>query len=538
MASLKLLLGMIPSTSKIEQAEKALIAEFEKLNTFSGSDQLARYNELNELVNSSGFIQKRKEIESLQYKNSEEYSKEKEFLSLQKAKDIVLYFKTSAGSELKKFKDLDGSDKIKEFEDLEKFIQSPAFREKEKMKPITFKDTDEYRKFVEYKSLKSDTEVKAFLKSGEKGDEKKSKTILRYEELDAFMKSSEFLAKKNMKPITFKDSDEYKKFLEYKRQKESIEIKEFYKFKTSKEYANFLSTDGSKRLERYNELKEYVASEEFKKQKEYLLDKKRFEKTDMFKESQEFDKLKKSNDIVWYFKVKDTPKFNLLKSRELTFCDEFDGDKLDTKKWLTNYYWGEKLLKDRYSVESDLQSYTEKDNFEIRNSVLKISTKPQKITGKVWSAVNGFSTKEFSYTSGLINSGTSFRQKYGTFSAKIKLGDPGAKSAFLMMADKITPHIDICRTSKGKVWADFFSAKGNNAKTSIRSRYANDFFIFTLEWTADKLVWKINNTEMFTQTTDIPQEPMYVLLAGGLDKPINGMTSMEIDWVRVYQPKK
>ena len=30
---------------------------------------------------------------------------------------------------------------------------------------------------------------------------------------------------------------------------------------------------------------------------------------------------------------------------------------------------------------------------------------------------------------------------------------------------------------------------------------------------------------------------MYVLLAGGLDKPINGMTSMEIDWVRVYQAK-
>ena len=45
MASLKLLLGMIPSTLKIEQAEKALIAEFEKLHAFSESDQLANYNE-------------------------------------------------------------------------------------------------------------------------------------------------------------------------------------------------------------------------------------------------------------------------------------------------------------------------------------------------------------------------------------------------------------------------------------------------------------------------------------------------------------
>src|SRR5665647_686803 len=112
MASLRLLLGMIPSTSKIEQTEKALISEFEKLGLFSKSDQLTKYNELNDLVNSANFIQKRKEIESLQYKNSEEYSKEKEFLSLQKAKDIVLYFKTTSGNMLKRFKDMEGTGKI------------------------------------------------------------------------------------------------------------------------------------------------------------------------------------------------------------------------------------------------------------------------------------------------------------------------------------------------------------------------------------------------------------------------------------------
>jgi hypothetical protein len=537
MASLKLLLGLIPSTSKIEQAEKALIAEFEKLNAFAGSDQLKKYTELNEKVNSAGFTQKRKEIESLQYKSSEEFSKEKEFLSLQKAKDLVLYFKTISGSELKRFREIDGSDKIKEFEMLEKFIQSSEFREKQKMKPITFKDTDEYRKLVEYNGLKADAEIKGFLKSGLKDGETKSKIILRYEELDSLMKSSDFIARKNMKPITFKDTEEYKKLLEYNRIKGSIEIKEFYKFKASREYTNFLNTDGSTRLKRYEELKEFVATPEFKEKKGYLLDKKRFEKTEMFKEVQEYDKLKKSEDIIWYFKVKDSNRFEVLKTRELAFGDEFEGDKLDTQKWLTNYYWGEKLLHDRYSVESDLQAYTEKENFELRNSVLKITTKPQKITGKVWSAAKGFSTKEFNYTSGIVCTGSSFRQKYGTFVAKIKLGDPNAKNAFWMLADKITPHIDICRTSKGKVWFDFFSAKGNNSKTSLGSRYSGDFFIFTLEWTSDKLVWKINNTEVFTQTSDVPQEPMYILLSGGLDKPLNGMTSMEIDWIRVYRPK-
>ena len=552
MASLKLLLGMIPSTSKIEQAEKALITEFEKLHVFSESEVLARYNELNGLVNSSDFVQKCKEIKSLQYKNSEEYLNEKEFYSLQKAKDIVLYFKTTSGNALKRFKEMDGSSKILDFEALEKFIESPGFREKQKMKPFTFKDTDEYRKFDEYKTLKKDPEIKAFLrppkrkksffgssknKSEPKAEIIKTKSILRFEELGSFIKSSEFLAKKNMRPITFKDSEEYKKLLEYKRIKSTIEIKEYYKFKSSKEYANFLNTDGSTRLARYHELKEYVATPGFKQKREYLLDKKRFEKTQMFKDEQEYKKLKKNEDLKWYFKVRDSDKFDIFKSRELTFSDEFDGEKLDTKKWLTNYYWGEKLLKDRYSVESDLQAFTEKENFEIRNSILRINTKSQKINGKVWSASKGFTTKEFNYTSGLINSGNSFRQKYGIFSAKIKLGNPNAKNAFWMLADKITPHLDICHTGRGKVWFDYFSAKGASTKTSLGSRYSNDYFIYSLEWTSDKLVWKINGTEVFSQTSDVPQEPMYVLLAGGLDKPINGMTSMEIDWVRVYKTK-
>ncbi len=537
MASLKLLLGMIPSTTKIEQAEKALLNEFEKLHVFAGSDQLARFNELDGLVNSSDFIQKRKEIESLRYKESEEFSLEKEFLSLRKAKDIVLYFKTIGRHELKRFQELDGSDKIISFEKLEDFINSSEFREKQKMKPFTFRDTEEYSKFLEYKALRKDREVKAYYKQKKKEEQVRTTTVERFEELSAFIKSSAFLAKKNMKPLTFKDSEEYKKLLEFKRQKSSPEIKEFYRFKASGEYANYLNTHASKRLERYEELKKYVASPAFIERKRYLLDKKRFEKTEMFSQLQEYDKLKKNADIIWYFKIKDSDKFDVLKQRELTFSEEFTSDKLDTSKWITNFYWGNKLLKDRYSVESDLHAYTEKDNFEIRNSVLKIITKPQRVSGKVWTADKGFIPRDFSYTSGIINSGESFRQKYGIFSAKIKLGNPEARSAFWMLSDMMTPHVDICRTSKGKVWTDLFNNKSSYARASIGSKYAKDFFIYTLEWTPHSMTWMINNTEIFVQTSNVPQEPMYINLAGGLDKPINGLTSMEIDWIRVYKSK-
>jgi hypothetical protein len=537
MASLRIRLGLIPSTSKIESAEKALVAEFEKMNAFAKSDLLAKYIELNDRVNSSTFIEKKKEIESLRYKNSEEFEREKEFNSLRKARDITLYFKTVAGSMLKRFRETDGSAKIRDFESLESFIKSHAFEVRRKMKPITFKDSDEYRKFLDYRSLKKDPEVKAYYKAAAKGEAEKSQTVRRFEELEAFIKTPEFLAKKKMKPITFKDTEEYKKMLEYKRLKNSLEIKEYYKFKASKEYANFLDTEGSVRLARYNELKEYLDKPEFKEKKNYLLDKKRFEKTEMFKEIREYEKLKKSADIIWYFKVKDSDKFDVLKAKELTFTDDFDGESLDTAKWLTNYYWGEKLLKDRYSVESDLQAYTERDNFEVRNSLLKIHTKPQRITGKVWTASSGFEKREFNFTSGLINSGNSFRQKYGIFSAKIKLGNPTARNNFWMLAERMTPHIDICRTSDGKIWADYVSGNNNIAKNSVGSRFAKDFFIYSLEWTSEALVWKINGVEIFRQTRNVPQEPMYVILSGGLDKPVSGLTTMEIDWVKVHQFK-
>lgn len=538
MASLKLLLGLIPSTSKLEQAEKALTDEFEKLKAFTGSELLSRYNILNDLINSPDFRQKKKEIESVQYKNSEEYAREREYLSLQKAKDIVLYFKTVSGGALKRFREMDGSARIKDFESLQEFINSIEFRQKQKMKPITFKDTEEYRKFLEFKKLKKDREIKSYYKAAAKGEATKSKVVGRFEELKAFISSSEFLAKKNMKPFTFKDTEEYKKLLEYKRIKDSPDIREFYKFRDSKEYANYQHIEGSHRLARLNELKEYVSTSEFREKKNYYLDKKRFEKTDLYKNIQEFNALKKNKDIVWYFKTKDSNKFDLLRNRELIFCDEFNGDRLDTSKWLTNYYWGDKLLHERYSVEGDLQAYTENENFEVRNSLLKIITKPQKYMSRIWSPSDGFRPKEFSFTSGIVNTGKSFRHQYGIFSAKVKLGNPLAKSAFWMLSDKITPHIDICRTSNGKVLFDYFPSTDKRFKHAISSKYANDFYIFTLEWTPNKLVWKINNTVAFTCTNNVPSVPMYILFSGGLDKPVNSMTTMEIDWVRVYKPVK
>jgi hypothetical protein len=528
MSTLKLMLGMIPATSRLEQEEKALITEYNKMISFAGSEALAKYNLLHESVNSAAFKQKRKEIESLTYKGSEEHARETEYLGLKKAKDIISYFKTEGSALLKNFMALDGSARISEIEDLERFIQSPAFREKERMKPVTFKNTEEYGKWLEYKKLKGDKEVRKNLNPDK---------VKRFEDLRNFITSSAFLVKKNMKPVTFRDTTEYQKLLDLKSKRGAADVVSYYKFKASKEYSNYLQVKDAARLKRLEELEKYLKTKEFTERKEYLLDKRRFEKTDMFKELKEYNDLKNSADIKWYFSIKDSNKFDILKQRDLTFSDEFEDIAPDNKKWLNKYFWGEKLLNDSYSVASDLHCYTPSDNIEVRHSVLRIITKPQKITGKAWDQERGFYTKEFAYTSGILNTGISFRQKYGIFSAKIKLSDRTARNAFWIIGDRITPHIDICRSGSGKVWFDIFSSTGNHYKKSIGPKYLSDFYIFTLEWRPESLIWKINGVEVMRQTAGVPQEAMYINLAGGVDRTIGGITSMEVDWVRVYQFK-
>ena len=526
MSTLKLMLGMIPSTSKLEQEEKTLVAEYEKMIAFAGSEALAKYTRLHESVNSAGFRQKRKEVESLSYKGSEEHARETEYQKLRKAKDIVSYFRTEGSALLKNFISLDGSARIKEIEDLKLFVQSPEFKQKERMKPVTFRDTEEYGRWLEFKKLKGDREVKKNLNP---------EKVKRFTELQALVTSSAFLLKKNMKPVTFRDTPEYQKLQELKTKSSASDIVSYYKFRSSGEYHNYAGVKDSARLKRFNELQEYLKSKEFNERKEYLLDRRRFEKTEMFKELKEYETLKNSPDIKWYFSVKDSNRFDILKNRKLTFSEEFDDATPDSGKWLNKYYWGEKLLHDSYSIATDLHCYTPSDNLEVRHSVLRIITKPQKISGKVWDPAKGFYTKDFGFTSGIINTGASFRQKYGTFTAKIKLSDPNVRNAFWLIGDRITPHVDICRSGQGKVWFDLFTSPGGHFKKSIGSRYLSDFYIYTLEWTPNAMVWKINGVEVMRQTTGVPQEPMYINLAGGVDKPIGGISSMEIDWIRVYE---
>ena len=72
-------------------------------------------------------------------------------------------------------------------------------------------------------------------------------------------------------------------------------------------------------------------------------------------------------------------------------------------------------------------------------------------------------------------------------------------------------------------------------------KYTGDYFIYSIEWTPDKLVWKINGKVFKTQTSGVPQEEMYINFSSNLKKNASESdlpSAMEIDWIRVYKLKE
>lgn len=304
-----------------------------------------------------------------------------------------------------------------------------------------------------------------------------------------------------------------------------------------------------KDYENSDELKGFLELEKEIKSNDFVLRKKKIKKAE-YKDSEEYHKeteyqvLKKSEKMLWYVKTKKKYPFKEIEKWDLTFEDSFNTSKLDTSKWMTRYIWGEKGLDSSYALEDDKSFPTDGDNIEFYDKKARIVTKAAKAEGLVWRGHQGFVLEDFDYTSGMINTANSFKQKYGVFTAKVKMAAGSVAQAFWMVSDGMLPHIDVARFENGKLYSNYFWGKsGSNHKSLSKtsgSKYADTYFIYTLEWSPNKLVWKINGKVFKTQTSGVPQEEMYINFSSNLkqDASESGLPSaMELDWVRVYKLK-
>jgi beta-glucanase (GH16 family) len=482
MINLKILFGWVPKTADYEAKQDSLRKEYAELKAFSQSQELSEFLEMEKTIQSSDFARRKKGILGLRYSDTPEYKMEKEYRSLKKQKDIQRYYRLKDSVELKDFVDLENSQDVKHYHTLERLVVSDEFKRQKKSLGKKFKESPEYEKLQEFTSLKG-----------------------------------------------------------------SKRFKDFFAFKKSKDYLNFTLLIGSEKISGYEKLEKFLKTDDFSKVKEYMLlpAKKKLEMSEEYQMEQQYHSLKNSDKFKWYFNVRNSKKFDYIKQWDLTFTEEFEAQKLDQKKWLTRYFWGDKVLKDSYVNMGEKQCYTDDKNISITGSILKVHTRKEKASGKVWNPAIGFFPKEFDYTSAVLNTGNSFRQQYGLFEAKIRFNrNYPVNHAFWLLSDLMVPHIDIARASRkisiGSFWGNP-NAKGGIDKKSAsmsRDKYGFDYYIFSLEWSREKLVWKVNGIPAYSTTSGVPQIPMYLNINSAVYQDVNGTVlpaELEVDWVRCYQ---
>lgn len=432
------------------------------------SDDLKRFRELDEQVNSEPFRQKRKEIEQLSYKESEYYKAEKQYKALLKSKRLQSYLLIRESKELKGYEHVKQTDEYQTYLKLAVIVKSAGFDKKLHA-----------NEFAEYKKIIADPKIAA---------------LIKFEHL--------------------------KHFKEYCEVKDTALPQEFEK------------------------LTAFVQSDNFKENRKFLLDKNRYKTTEDYKLLQEYEALKKHPDIIKYNALLQDPYFSSMRKWQLVFEDDFDQGHLDETKWITRYYAGERFLNDTYGVGDDVQLFTG-DNITFNGSTVCLNFRKESIIGKYWDQKVGIRERKYDYSSAMLSTAASFRQRYGRFEAKVKLNRSAVTACFWMLGDTHIPHVEVmkCQADGVRMGRKFLykAALHDDIRLIGKPELGNEYYIFTLEWTEEKMVWMVNDLVVKEERENIPDVPMYVVFSlGAHENPADKYlpARMEIDWVRGYRLKR
>ncbi|HAH23692.1 MAG TPA: hypothetical protein DCL77_08040 [Prolixibacteraceae bacterium] len=146
-------LGLIKPTVKIEAAHDALLADYQLFNEFHKSKELKEYHELELLVSSPTFKQKKKELQSLTLKGSKEAAQLDEYKKLERNSRLQRLYDTLKTEDLKRYEKMSGSGDLEAFD---QFRKSPAFKNY-----VAMKDSPERRRFEELQKVISSEEFKS-----------------------------------------------------------------------------------------------------------------------------------------------------------------------------------------------------------------------------------------------------------------------------------------------------------------------------------------------------------------------------------------
>jgi hypothetical protein len=414
----------------------------------------------------------------------------------------------------------------------------------EETKYTVYLETIESDDFRRYNELKEYFANPANLKVGVDLPQKEDQLKKEYQEdIEALRKKGfsldkEFQAKRAAQP---QRERQMKKALRQKKKaakskEERRQLKE-EKFRLDKQIA----MDRRHLKEEGIQLRYELETEQERLKQNFLLAKKQLkedvkqQKDELLQLKHEFKRLTNSKLIKDFFRFK-RKYAKLIEEQErwvLKFYEDFSKSMIDSR-WSNKQAISELLINgEPYSPIEDKHIFSPY-NIQSSGGLLKVRTKQEKKQGLAWDQAYGFVPKTFSYTSGILNSSHSFKQMYGKFEAKVRVKHThGTYHAFWLGSDFQKPHLNIFKfESKNLV----ISAYANDAQIERKLRYKlkDDFYIHSLLWSSNKLVWLINGRKVF-ETSNIINEPMYIAFSSGVYDKKAEPTAMYVDWVRCFR---
>ncbi|MCK9411976.1 MAG: glycoside hydrolase family 16 protein [Prolixibacteraceae bacterium] len=446
--------------------------------------------------------------------------------------------------------EMERSAELKQFEDLKNLIESSDFlHKKREIESLQFFGSHEEKLLKEFKSLAGSYAIKNYHKILGSDRLSRLQNILsghafkRFVELQKVVESVEFGSRRDgLKKKEYVKTPDYPILKEFNQLRKSRDITFWRKFSGSQSYLSYLKTIESKDLKRFGDLKSETSSMEFKDKIAYLKDKKRFLKSEQYKDILSFNAINKGMFMADYRKLKKARELDFFEKWEIAFEANFTEKKLDSKHWQPENWMAYRTAGISFSQKDEMQGFNGEKNIELNNKTLSIWAKKEKIKGTVWDPAVGLLPKQYEYSSGILNSAASFRLKEGIIEAKVRFKkDSSITSAFTLTGESAFPQIDLFRSTKNGVGLGIVEHQGGKSSKYFRLGGLNDeyYHIFRLEISGNQLVWKINGSEVYSNSVSL-KEPMFIHMLTTLHGEVNEHLlphRFEIDWIRSFSKK-
>jgi beta-glucanase (GH16 family) len=237
-----------------------------------------------------------------------------------------------------------------------------------------------------------------------------------------------------------------------------------------------------------------------------------------------------------------TPPASPPASWKLTFNPSFTGTTLDSAVWDTCYPWDTSssgCTNFGNTSDEDKEWYLSSQD-QVSGGVLHLVAQREPTPGSDQQGA----PKEYACRSGMVTTDPGFRFEYGYVQvvAKLPFGKGLWPALWLAAAnEKWPPEIDIEEHWHTDPFERVYlhptvgPRQGGEVSTP---NLAVGWHTFTLSWTKTRLSWYYDGKQVFTTTTDIPQQSMYLIANLAVDDASPGgcSGSLLIKSVKVWQP--